>query len=79
MKKLITKIALLSVFLIASQILLAQGPPPPSGGGHGAGGNEVAGGGAPIGGGLEILITLGLVYGGKKLYNWKQDSQELEE
>jgi hypothetical protein len=79
MKKKLLNIALLSVFLIASQILLAQGPPPPSGGGHGAGGNEAAGGGAPIGGGLGILLTLGAAYGGKKLYNWNQQNQKLEE
>jgi len=46
-------------------------PPPPNGGpnnGHGLGGNQGPGAGAPIGGGLEILIALGALYAGKKVY-----------
>ncbi len=43
----------------------ADNPPPPPG--HGTSGN-VPGGGAPIGSGLFILLGLGAVYSGKKIY-----------
>ena len=43
-------------------------PPPPNGGtnnGHNLGGNQGVPG-APVGGGMEILLVLGLIYAGKK-------------
>jgi hypothetical protein len=54
-------------------------PPPPNGGpnnGHGLGGNQGPGGGAPIGGGLEILIALGALYAGKKVYTFMGAKEE---
>jgi len=51
----------------------AAAPPPPPPPGHGSGGN-VPGGGAPIAGGLGILLALGAVYGGKKVYDYKKRS-----
>ncbi len=79
MKKYILKIALFSFLFAASQNLLAQGPPnPPSD--PSSDGNQVVGGGAPIGGGLEILLLMGLAYGSKKTYKlWKKDKEELED
>lgn len=50
---------------------ISQPPPPPGGGGtgsHGSGGNT-PGGSAPIGGGLFILLGMGAVYAGKKVYD----------
>ena len=79
MKKIIVKIALLSVVVFVSQNLLAQGPPPPTGGLSAGGNQTTGGGGAPIGGGLGILLTLGAAYGGKKIYNWHHQNQKLEE
>jgi hypothetical protein len=43
--------------------LPAQPPPPPPGGGHGGGYDDLPMD-APIGGGLEILLGMGLVYVG---------------
>ena len=51
--------------------MFAQNPPPPPPG-HGSTGNQ-QGGNAPIGSGLFILIGLGAAYGGKKIYDLKQD------
>jgi len=54
-------------------------PPPPNGGpnnGHGLGGNQGPGAGAPIGGGLEILIALGALYAGKKVYTFTRAKEE---
>jgi hypothetical protein len=51
-------------------------PPPQTGGnnGHGLGGNQGAPG-APIGGGLEMLILMGVVYAGKR-YIFTKDKLE---
>lgn len=79
MKKNIIKLVLFSFLLIAGQQLLAQtGPPnPPSD--PSSGGNDVVGGSAPVGGGLELLLVMGLVYGSKKTYKlWKKNSEESE-
>ncbi len=48
----------------------AQEPPHPPGSGGAAapGGGQTPVGTAPIGGGLELLLALSLVYGGKKVY-----------
>lgn len=55
------------------------GPPPPPGGGgtggdpgHGQSGNQ----GAPIGGGLEILLVLGMAYAGKKVYQLRKEKDK---
>ena len=69
--KTIRKTLLTLTFLFASLFVLhavADEPldaPPPPPGGHGGGGN---GQGAPIDGGMGILLTLGISYGGARLY-----------
>jgi len=47
--------------------LFADQPPDP-GGGPGSGDDPV-GGGAPIGSGLFVMISLGVAYGSKKVFN----------
>lgn len=61
-------ITLLIIILLTSNPAHSQGggpPPPPDN--HGVTGNTDAGGGAPIDGGIGILLTLGVAYGGNKL------------
>jgi hypothetical protein len=77
MKKLIIRTAtalIMVMFLSLSPSLFAQGdpapPPPPDQ--HGLSGNQPVGGGAPVGSGLTILLALGAAYGGKRLYQLKQ-------
>jgi len=55
-----------------STISTAQAPPPPPGS-HGAStslppSNDGGGGGAPIGSGVALLVSLGLMYGAYKMY-----------
>jgi hypothetical protein len=61
---------LISIFIIDCNITYAQVPPPPPNGGsnngHGLGGNQGPAS-APVGGGMEILIALGMLYAGKKM------------
>jgi len=76
MKKIKNTIAILSLIicLIAPLFVISQDvPPPPPQGGHGQTGNQ-EGGRAPIGGGVLILIGLGGIYGGIKLYKEKKKS-----
>ncbi len=56
-------------FVIVGQVLLAQGPPNPPVDPSLQG--PPVGGGAPIGGGLELLLIMGLAYGSKKTYKLK--------
>ncbi len=75
--KCLRNILLITTITISYQSI-AQGPPPPPNGGN-TGSNQ-NGGNAPIGGGLFILLGLGAVYGGKKVYNLYQKGLEnLEE
>lgn len=83
MKNTIKKIIVM-FFLIVSPILisnvLADDPPGPGQGLPGGGGGspvgqpgaQPVGGGAPIDGGLSILLALGAIYGGKKIYSLKK-------
>jgi hypothetical protein len=78
MKKNIIKTVLMLCFVIGGQVLLAQGPPNPPVDPSLQG--PPVGGGAPIGGGLELLLVMGLAYGSKKTYKlWKKDAEELED
>ncbi len=70
--KLLT-IAITTVLLSTTFAFAQDAPPPPPGGGHGQSGNQ---GAAPIGGGLFILLGLGAVYGGKKLYDLRKEKLE---
>ena len=65
---------IIACLLIAFTLNVFSQPNPP--GNHGSGNNEAPGGGAPIGGGLLILLGLGAVYGGKKLYNLRVDNSK---
>ncbi|MCF6170254.1 MAG: hypothetical protein L3J31_03165 [Bacteroidales bacterium] len=72
--KKITGLLILILFLSPLAQLMAQGPPPPPGGS--GTGDEPIGGNAPIGSGLIILTALGIVYGGKKLYDLRKEAIE---
>ena len=58
----------------AAYTVSAQPPPPPNGSNDNNDGNKLDGG-APISGGVFILLGLGLVYGGKKVYNMRQQEK----
>ncbi|MCF6170255.1 MAG: hypothetical protein L3J31_03160 [Bacteroidales bacterium] len=69
MKKI--KYILSGIFILTlSAGLMAQGPPNPPGG-HGGTGDEVPGGNAPVGTGLFLLLGMGAVYGGRKVFKLK--------
>jgi hypothetical protein len=74
MKKIKTGFILI-VFLILSFSMNtnAQPPDPPE---DPQSGGEVVGGGAPIGSGLAILLSLGAIYGGKKVYDFRKKLEE---
>ena len=77
MKKNLIAIILTSFFFVLSFVLTAQTTAPPDPGSDPEpGGNTPLGGGAPIGGGTLILIGLGAIYGGKKVYKLYKDNQE---
>jgi len=61
----ILKTIVLGLFIVTAVTfsLPAQPPPPPPGGGHGGNSNGLPKD-APIGGGIEILVGLGAIYGG---------------
>ena len=67
------RLAILILFLSPLAQVMAQPGPPPGGAG---GSDEPIGGNAPIGSGLIILTALGLVYGGKKLYDLHKEAKE---
>lgn len=74
------------IILIASSLIIALSPvfisdvfadqPEPPDPGGGPGGDPV-GGGSPVGGGLIILATLGVAYGVKKIYDFR-NSEHIE-
>ena len=72
MKKVI-KILVIATFLMATPLfIIAQSPPHPNGGSGPGTGNTPVGGGAPIGGGLLILMSLGIGYSAKKVYDLRK-------
>ena len=71
--KILLVAALLSMISVAA---FAQGPPPPPGGDPTSNQGDKLGGNAHIGGGMIILLTLGLAYGGKRLYDLKKEAKE---
>jgi hypothetical protein len=85
--KSISRLSLVALFLVFALFVFnidtATGqvpPPPPNGGpnnGHGLGGNQSASQNAPLDGGLGILMLLGSLYLGKKVYVLKKNSEEL--
>jgi hypothetical protein len=72
-KVLSTLLFLITITLLTINPLSAQnGDPPPPPGEHGQNGNQPPGGGAPIAGGIGILLALGAVYGGKKVWDFRK-------
>ncbi len=65
------------LLVVGTSYTVSAQPPPPPAGSSGSGGTdgEKLGGGAPIGGGVFILLALGLAYGGKKVYNMRQQKE----
>jgi hypothetical protein len=70
-----------NIFLISSLLLIliaiipptmAQEPPHPPTIGHGAKGNQ-APTGAPVGSGTLILVSMGMMYAGKKIFHFKKE------
>ena len=68
--------AFLTLFFTLSfiQVTKSQPPLPPSKG-HSLSGNQEPAEGAPIGSGIEMLIVLGALYAGKKVYEIRKDSK----
>lgn len=77
MKKVISIIAILMFFITAS--VNAQMTSPQDPGGSPEVGDQPIGGGAPIGGGSIILISMAAVYGGRKIYLFNKNKEELED
>ena len=74
MKKIIfITVVFVVLFAVA---MIAQTPPHPNGGGGPGAGNTPVGGGASIGGGLLIMISLGVGYGLRKIYDIRNKSKE---
>lgn len=60
-----------AIIFTMSVAVMADQPPDPGSGGPGTGDLPV-GGGSPIGGGLIMLLSFGVAYGMKKVYNIKK-------
>jgi hypothetical protein len=56
------------IFLLVVPPSMAQEPPHPPTTGHGVNGNQSPGGTAPVGSGISILLALGAMYAGKKVF-----------
>lgn len=67
---------LIGIFALTFSILKAQSPPHPNGGSAPGSGSTPVGGGAPNGGGLIILLTLGLGYSTKKIFDMRKETSE---
>jgi len=63
---------------LCSMVLFSQPLPYDTSIGGGEGSNPV-GGGAPLSGGLLILLSLGLGYGTKKTFEWRNRKKMLPE
>jgi len=76
MKKFIQTILVSGFILAAPLFTLAQNPPPPNNGNGapGSGNTPVGGGTAPIGSGLILLLSMGMAYGAKKVYELKKSN-----
>jgi len=70
MRNKILKSLFVFVFTLMVCGLIAQPLPPEDG--HGLEGDQSGGGSAPIGSGIFILMGLGALYGGKKVYDIKK-------
>ncbi len=75
MKKYIQILLITFAFGLFTLTGFSQDPPPPPSGGHGEPGNQ-PGGSSPIGSGMVILLGLAAAYGGKKMYELKNEDRE---
>lgn len=76
MKKNITSIITVAIFIFAPLFMnnvMADAPPDPGGGGPTG---DPVGGGSPIGGGLIVMLTLGAAYGTKKVLDVRKKIME---
>ena len=73
MKKLLSIFILMVVMFLMTSPIVAQQTSPGDPGGTPTG--PPMGGGAPIGGGTFILLALGLAYGGKKAFAFKEEEE----
>lgn len=76
MKKIITSIIAIALFMLIPVFLnnaMADAPPDPGGGGPTG---DPVGGGSPIGGGLIIMLSLGAAYGSKKVLDVRKKIME---
>lgn len=73
------KIILSLVFAFAVSFSFGQMKAPEDPGGEPNPGDDPIGGGAPISGGITILLTLGAIYGGSKVYHLYKDDVTAEE
>ena len=71
------KYLLIIVFTVFALNNFAQGGPGDPGGSP-EGGNDPLGGGAPLSGGTLLLITIGAVYGSKKVFDLKNKSEKYD-
>ena len=69
---------ILTVFGILSFSIMSLADPPLPPGNPGTGGGGGGPVGAPIDGGLGILLAMGAIYGGRKLYKARKDKKEKE-
>ena len=76
MKNQIITLIFTIVFILFAYNGFSQNDGPPDPGAHGETGDQPPGGNAPIGGGLFILLGLGAAYGGRKLYNMRDEKLE---
>ena len=74
--KIIKNILVIAIITLSPFILNAQpghpGPTYTHGSGQNQPGQQPVGGGAPIDGGLSILLAIGAIYGGSKVYRMKK-------
>ena len=70
---------LLLAFVFTLQNVSFSQPPPPASN-HGSAGNAPprGGTGAPVGDGLFFLVTMAGLYGGKKIYDARKTTREIE-
>ncbi|MFZ4464191.1 MAG: hypothetical protein ACOYN5_10100 [Bacteroidales bacterium] len=73
--KLFKTLDVIGLVLLSTIIYAQEVPSPLPGGGHGGSGKQESGG-VPVGTGIGILLSLGAAYGGKNLYNAKQDKDD---
>lgn len=65
---LLKKILFIFFFIFLTTVSFSQMTAPEDPGGNPEGNDDPLGGGAPISGGTSLLIAIGLIYGGRKIY-----------